>query len=140
MAWPSSRHKTMFGDWDFNPNAVTRREQMVAHVGAATGSNCWSNGGGGGVFFSTAATETFAMAAGFNFPAPSTANLNYLRDENNFSVVLKRSAPGTSPIYPCGARDDTKPAGGTGGRCLWCQNTSHKVASAATPTDAAGVP
>ena len=114
MARPSSRHKITFGDWDFNPNAATR---MRANGGARLRRNRkqlsikWRRR----VWFSTAATETFAMAAGFNFPAPSTANPDCLRDGNNFSVVWKRRAPRTSPIYPCGARDDAKPAGGRGG-------------------------
>ena len=115
MAWPSSRHKITLRDWDFNPNAVTRREQMVAHVGAATGSNCWSNGGGGGCVVSTAATETFAMAAGFNFPAPSTANLNYLRDENNFQLFRSQARQERAPFTRAVHATTQSPQGGRGG-------------------------
>ena len=86
---------------------------MVAHVGAATGSNCWSNGGGGGGF-PTAATETFVMAAGFIFPAPSMANLNYLRDENNFSCFEAKRAR-NEPHLPVRGTRRNKARRGDGG-------------------------
>ena len=115
MAWPSSRHKTMFGDWDFDPNAVTRTR---ANGGARRRRNRkqllvkWRRGGCG---FSTAATETFAMAAGFNFPAPSAANLNYLRDENNFQLFRSQARQERAPFTRAGHATTQSPQGGRGG-------------------------